>query len=519
MNRARSAAGLALVLLTSLLACGASQRSGRTIQVAAGQDLQAALDDARPGDTLALEAGATFVGPFTLPRKRGAGWITVRSAALDRLPPAGTRVQPTHAEAMPKLETASGAVLATERGAHHYRLIGLEIRPMRGAYVSELVRLGSDRQTRASTPAHFAIERCFVHGDAFVGTRRGVALNSGSTDVLDSHFADFKEPDADSQAIAGWNGPGPFRIVNNYLEAAGENVMFGGADPSVPGLVPSDIEIRDNHFRKPLSWKPSAGTAGRWSVKNLFELKNARRVRVEGNLFEHNWVQAQSGFAVLFTVRNQDGRAPWSVVDDVIFRRNVVRHSASGISVLGRDDNHPSQRTQRIRIEQNLFEDIGGPSWGGGGVLLQLIGGAYDVVFAHNTAFHTDNVIVAEGDPHARFVFTNNIVQQNQYGIVGTGTGPGMQTLTKYFPGAQVTSNVIVGGDASVYPPHNFFPATLKDVGLVRRQQGWPRLPEGSPYRSAGTDGSDVGAVIDELPATSAAAGSTGSQPAKREPP
>ena len=31
--------------------------------------------------------------------------------------------------------------------------------------------------------------------------------------------------------------------------------MFGGADPTIPNLVPSDIEIRDNYFFKPLSWK------------------------------------------------------------------------------------------------------------------------------------------------------------------------------------------------------------------------------------------------------------------------
>ena len=53
--------------------------------------------------------------------------------------------------------------------------------------------------------------------------------------VVDSHLADFKEEGADSQAIAGWSGPGPFKIANNYLEAAGENVMFGGADPDHPG--------------------------------------------------------------------------------------------------------------------------------------------------------------------------------------------------------------------------------------------------------------------------------------------
>src|SRR5206468_132741 len=122
---------------------------------------------------------------------------------------------------------------------------------------------------------------------------------------------------ADSQAIMGWNGPGPFKIVNNHLEGAGENVMFGGADPPIHSLVPSDIEIRQNHFFKPLSWREGdptyAGTP--WTIKNLFELKNARRVLVEGNVFENIWRAAQDGFALQLTVRNQYGGAPWSTIE------------------------------------------------------------------------------------------------------------------------------------------------------------------------------------------------------------
>ena len=76
-------------------------------------------------------------------------------------------------------------------------------------------------------------------------------MNSASTAIVDSYISDIHEVGADSQAICCWNGPGPFKIVNNYLEAAGENVMFGGADPSIAELVPSDIEFRHNHCFKP----------------------------------------------------------------------------------------------------------------------------------------------------------------------------------------------------------------------------------------------------------------------------
>src|SRR5712692_1994257 len=71
--------------------------SGSTILVRSGGDLKAALEAAQPGDVVALEAGATFTGPFTLPAKPGNAWITVRaSVADDRLPPPGRRIDPSY---------------------------------------------------------------------------------------------------------------------------------------------------------------------------------------------------------------------------------------------------------------------------------------------------------------------------------------------------------------------------------------------------------------------------------------
>jgi hypothetical protein len=488
--------------------------SGRTIAVSAGEDFQAALNAAQPGDVIMLEAGATFTGPFTLRNKAGAEWIVIRPSVPDsRLPAPGTRVDPSYAHVMPKLVAASGSVIIAAPGAHHYRFIGIEIRPREGVFLYNLVALGFEIKPRAARylynllvlgtsesstdllPHHVIFDRCYLHGDPKKGTRRGIAMNSRYTAVVDSYLSDFKEESADSQAIAGWNGPGPFKIVNNYVEGAGENVMFGGADPSIPDLVPSDIEIRHNHFSKPRSWKlddPSyAGTP--WTVKNLFELKNARRVLVEGNLFEHNWVHAQTGFAILLTVRNQDGSAPWSVVEDVTFSNNIVRHTASGIYFLGYDDNNPSQQTKRILIKNNLFEDIGGARWGGGGRLFQLIAGTSEVVIDHNTAFQAGTIITAEGKQHTHFTYSNNITPHNEYGMTGTGTSAGTHTLSTYFPDAIIKNNVIIGGNAIQYPKDNFFPASPDAMGFVVCAGGHYCLANSSPYKRAATDDKDVG--------------------------
>lgn len=474
--------------------------TGRTIRVAAADDFQAALEAARPGDEITLAAGATFTGPFTLPAKTGTGWIVVRSSESERLTK-GKRVKPEDAAYMPRLESRWGAVITAEIGSHHFRFVGIEISPAKNAFLTNVILLGSRETQLSEVPHHFVIDRCFIHGDPVRGSRRGIALGSGEAAVIDSWISDFKEGTADSQAIAGWNGPGPYRIENNYLEGAGENLMFGGADPRVQGLVPSDIEILRNHFKKPLTWKTGDPTyAGvRWTIKNLLELKNARRVLIASNLFEQNWVAAQSGFAILFTVRNQDGKSPWSVVEDVTFENNVIRHSASGINILGQDDAAPSGRTSRIAIRNNLFEDIGGERWGGGGRLFQILQGARDVSIEHNTALQTGSIVMAEGPPNPGFVYRDNIAPHNAQGIAGTGVASGLPTRAAFFPDGVFRRNVIAGGQASNYPADNFFPGSLEDVGFVNRKSRDYRLSPSSLYRRAASDGSDVGADFEKL--------------------
>jgi hypothetical protein len=474
-----------------------------TIAVRAGGDLQAALDRARPGDVIQLEPGAAFAGPFHLPQKSGDAWITIRSGAAEAaLPRPGVRARPSDSKAMPKLTAASDWVVAAQPGAHHYRFVGIELEPSPGAFLYNLVLLGDGKQAAEGLLPHdIVFDRCLLHGDPQKGSRRGIALNGRNISVLHCYFRDFKEMGAESQAVMGWNGPGPFHILDNHLEAAGENILFGGADPAIPGLVPSDIEIRRNHVVKPLAWKQNDPVyAGRhWLVKNLLELKNARRVRVEGNVFECNWADGQDGFAILFTPRNQNGGAPWTVVEDVVFENNIVRHSAGGINILGRDNNHPSRQTRNIVIRNNLFDDLSGKRWGGAGSLLQMLDGAAGVVIDHNTGMQTAQILLADGRPHAGLRFTGNIVRHNAYGIAGSGTSPGRQTLERYFPGAVFEGNILIGGGGFDYPGRNQFPGSVDAVGFADPSSGDYRLSGASRYRRAG-----AGADFDRLEAATA---------------
>jgi hypothetical protein len=481
--------------------------SGMTIPVAAGGNLQAALDSAQPGDTITLAAGATFSGSFTLHTKSGTGWIIVRTSAPDSsLPPPGTRIAPSYASVMPKIVANSSApALQTSAGVHHWRFVGIEftVAANLGTTNYGLVALGdgsSAQNMLSQVPYSLVLDRVYVHGLAAANVRRGVALNCASCATIDSYLSEIHEVNADSQAVIGWNGPGPFKIANNYLEAAGENILFGGADPLILNLVPSDIEIRGNFCSKQVAWRGST-----WQIKNILEVKNAQRVLIDGNVFEHNWPAAQNGFSILFTVRNQDGTAVWSVVQDVTFTHNIVRHVAAGVNILGTDDIQVSQPTKRILIKDNLFDDVNATNWGTPGTLFQILNGTTDVTIDHNTAFHTGVVVSADGPPNSGFTYQNNLTPHNTYGVGGTGTfGNPILTLTTYFPLAVFRKNVLVGGDSTKYPADNFFPATMALVGFTDLAGGNYKLALTSPYKNAGSDGKDIGADIDALNAATA---------------
>ncbi len=486
-----------LVFFTFLLIVNSN---AATINVPSGASLQAALNAAQPGDEIVLEAGATYVGAFTLPVKPGMAFITIRSSNMNGLPVVGTRVAPADAVAMPKIVSPGFGepALRTAPGAHHFQFVGIEFKPINSqAFIYDLVRLGDDGSEQNSLeeiPHHLIIDRCYIHAEPTQSLKRGIALNSAETKIINSYISDFKAVDQDAQAICGWNGPGPFQIINNYLEGSGNNVLFGGASPSVPNLIPSDIEFRRNLVAKPLQWR------GVWQVKNLFELKNARRITIDGNVFENNWAHAQSGFAILFTVGNDGDTSPWNAVEDVVFTNNIVRHSGSAFNLLGRDNSHSSSGAARILIRNNFLSDINRQTWGGDGAFIQ-ISETKNVVVDHNTVLHNGTIVNAYGPVSPSFVFTNNLLSHNSYGVFGDSIGLGTNALNAYFPGYVFQKNLIAAAPVSIYPTNNFYPANLNDAQFVNQTIENYRLAASSPYRNAGTDSKDVGCNFDQISA------------------
>lgn len=238
---------------------------------ATSQDLQTAFDNALPGTEIVLPANKTFNAPsggFQLKGKSGNGWIVIRTANTAGIPAPNTRINRSYAAMLPNIMSADDkpalalkAATTSTSGdeAHHYRFVGIEFGITASVTFNQtIVQVGAFGPTSSAMQPHdIVFDHCYVHGTVLAHTKRGIEMNSGSTAILDSYVSDIHGIDQEAQALGGWNGPGPYKIINNYLEAAGENLLFGGGEPSINNIIASDLEIRHNHFYKPPAWKNS----------------------------------------------------------------------------------------------------------------------------------------------------------------------------------------------------------------------------------------------------------------------
>ena len=593
-------------LAVLMMFCGVKALEAQTIYVAAGGNLQQALNDAQPGDTILLQEGAEFVGNFVLPVKSGVGWITLRSSAPDNvLPPPGVRIRPADAPHLARIRSPNSvAALRTAAGSHHWILRYLEFAANQNG-VGDILQIGDGSSVQSSlemVPHHITLQQLFVHGDPALGQKRGIALNAAHVTISDSHISDCKGVGQDTQAIAGWNGPGPFTIENNYLEGAGENVMFGGADPAIPNLVPDGITFRRNYVSRPMAWRDpivstpqgvaatpeqggslgagvyayrivarrpvGSGNIGRstaspetavtvddgsavrvrwdpvpdaseyrvygrtsgaqtmywtvqgtqfvdtgaagiseavptspgtvWTVKNLFELKNARNVVVEDNVLENHWKAAQAGFAIVFTPRNSNGACTWCVVEHVRFEWNLVRNVAAGVNLLGYDSS-PSRQTNDIAFRQNVFTDVT-TTLGGHGWFMQIGDGPRDLIVEHNTIDANGSSLIyvyggTSTDPREVYGLrmVANAARHGSYGMNGSYFSYGNAILANYYPDNVFLANYLAGASSSRYPAGTLVSGTFPGQ-FVDAAAGDFTLVSGSILQSAAPDGSDIGA-------------------------
>ncbi len=539
---------------------------GNVINVAAGGDLQAALNSAQCGDTISLQAGATFTGAFEFPAPDcdSGHWIIVRTSSPDSaLPPEGQRMTPCYAGvaslvgrpqypctnpqnvlAQFLLDGISDGPIIFRNGANHYRLIGLEITRAAGIPISpSLISVG-----QKGAAAYLVLDRCWVHGTAQDDTRSGFNLSgTNNVAVVDSYFSDFHCTAftgrcTDAHAVSGGVGThqdGIYGIQDNFLEASGEAILFGGGRATSP---PTDITVSFNHFFKPWQWMPGSqpfqgGLSGNaFITKNHFELKNAVRVLVEANLMENVWGGfSQQGYAIVLTPVNQPSLhnkplCPKCAVTDVTIRYTHVIHAGGGIVMATPLERHGKAKGKggaaasagtRWSIHDVVLDDIS-RKYTGMGRLFYLANGwptnpVNSVTINHITGFPDISggfMFTGNRAPNQEmygFVFTNNIVETGPYPIWSAEGGKNscatsdvpIKTLTRCFKTYTFNYNALLG-TSSVFPPSswpkgNFFgpnPTTADFVGFDNGIGGNYELQPDSPYINAGSDGKNLGADV-----------------------
>lgn len=487
--------GLAALAVTGITVLALSPN---IIEVPVGGDIQAAINAAQCGDTVVVQAGGVYPANLTLPNKNCTEFITVQSSRAGELP-AGERVNPAiQSLLLATLQSTINAepVIKTATAAHHYKFIGVHVKTQSPTvFVYDLVRFGEGRQTQAtpeSVPHHLILDRSWVEGNGEQETQRGVTLNCADCGVINSYTNNIKARGMDTQAVCGWNGTLRAYVLNSYLEATGENVMWGGADPASAQLIPTAIEVRRNTIRKLMAWKGQG-----YTIKNLVEIKNCIGCTVDGNVIENNWGnEGQAGAAIVVTVRNQDCAAPFSTIQNGVFTNNIVRNSDGVFNFLGEDNEakptyedrpgHPkcsdpgesygSVRGNGFLVANNVFDKITGA--------FITINGYYNVIVENNTDRQTCgegcNTTTFYGEQSLNYTHRNNVHDEKAYGLTGDGSAAGKPTLDKYAPNAVVTGNVI----ASPYAP---WPAGNQAVTA---------LTITSDYRTPYPAGADIDALL-----------------------
>jgi len=471
------------------------QGNFQIIKVPANGNLQEAINKAKSGDIIEVQAGATY-NEIVLPNKPFTDFVTIRSSAFAKLPE-NKRVSPKDSALMAKIITRGGGkpAVSTENGAHHYRFVGIEFAPNNADYIYNLVYFGTESAKLTDVPHDLEIDRCYFRPNKTGIVRRGLALNSASTIVKNSYFEGFAFSGEETQGICGWTGTKNVKVLNNYIEGGAENAMFGGSDPANAELIPQDIEVRGNYFYKPEIWK------GKVSLKCLFELKNAKRVLVSGNIFENNWL----GAAFRITVRNDGGKAPFSVIEDVLIENNIINGAGDGINILGQDDVYPSQTMKNLTISNNLLLNIGDKKYEGSGFFIQASKGD-NIKISNNTSFNSGSPIIFHGGLPTNFLFRDNIAGHGNYGIHGFENIKSPAAQKTFANNIFVNNRSIPNGETS-FSSNNFWVSDYNSVGFINLTGNDFRLSPSSRFKGKGVNGANLGADAEKLPKESVKSG------------
>lgn len=273
-------------------------------------------------------------------------------------------------------------------------------------------------------------------------------------------------------------------------------------------------------------WSCNAGTFTSYSVlrssgyftKNLFEIKSAKDVVVEGNIFEHNWVNGdQSGVGIWIVSQvSQYNANGWVRGENIRFERNILRNSTQGIRTASEGPGAGfGVNNNRIQVRDLLAYNIGAsatyPSINSSDSRpLSFAGPCDDCTF--------ENMTIVSGTTGGTGVYwdtgaftrprlADSVLYANLYGLLRDGGGP----ISGFWGTGNVLNSVVVNntGNQSNGTVGSFATNTkyISTGTTLFTGGGNYRLQATSPYSAScstgcdytATSGKDVGADVDAV--------------------
>lgn len=390
-----------------------------------------------------------------------------------------------------------------------------------------------------TSPGPYTVDNCYIEG-WFVGfftgggdpgtSNKATVLESTATSLVLSQAANLASGDyvsfrtptdhPDNPHQDAWGASIVESVSGNQVklriptQVAGMNDNKRNGPPALvggearwKGWIPSDIRITRNHFFKPLRWFNLNGSDG----KGFYEIKLIDRGLIDGNIFD-----GRTGMTI--TVRNQGGAAAWSVIKNLTVSNNYFPQFSVFAATLFDDNQRLSMPSSNIRFINNLvIGDIGpDPVFG---IRPKVFTGQHGdlIEFDHNTILQTGEIArsgsgvpsLAPKEQMTNWKWINNITnwgtsEQHGFACLNSTTGSNEPCV----PGYIWTKSVMIGAPTGPFsdrrsmanfPPGNFNPATIAEVGFINPATADYGLRDDSAYKRAGTDGKDIGVDMVQL--------------------
>lgn len=261
------------------------------------------------GGTVHLKPDTIYTGPFTL----RAGTNLVGHGA--------TIVGPSNIQA---LEISASNVMVSDV-------------VVASTHVNRAIMIGhndTSQSTLASVPDNITLTRVSVP------TYRGKAaieVNGSHVSLIDCVVADAYDPGGqDSKAVVILNTPGPVLVQGGSYSAGSEVILVGGDVMKIPGVVPSDITIRNTVLWRPLAWHteidPATGLrTKKYKVKNLLEFKTGHHLVAQWLTLDGSWADSQDGSAIVITPHSGGD------IHDVLIEDVFVDHVGGCFQFMGQE--------------------------------------------------------------------------------------------------------------------------------------------------------------------------------------